>query len=70
MARWWDKAKKGGGMRDCKTLFWTLEDRVLVQIAAQHIPVDGNLPIVRNVALNSEVLHQFQRPRRCVVLLL
>ena len=46
------------------------EDRVLAQIAAQHIPVDGNLPIVRNVALNSEVLHQLQRPRRCVVLLL
>ena len=24
MAGWRDKAEKGGGMRDCKTLFWTL----------------------------------------------
>ena len=24
MAGWRDKAEKVGGMRDCKTLFWTL----------------------------------------------
>ena len=24
MAGWRDKAEKGGGVRDCKTLFWTL----------------------------------------------
>ena len=27
MAGWRDKAEKGGGMRDCKTLFWTLLHR-------------------------------------------
>ena len=54
-------------------LGWPLrvaEDKALAQNAAQHIQVDGNLQIVRSAASNSEVLHQLQRPRRCVVLLL
>ena len=46
------------------------EDRALAQTAAQPIQVGGNLRIVRSAASNSEVLHQLQRPRRCVVLLL
>ena len=25
MAGWRDKAEKGGGMRDCQSLFWTIE---------------------------------------------
>ena len=31
MAGWRDKAEKGGGMRDCKTLFWTLLLKTLVK---------------------------------------
>ena len=34
------------------------EDRALAQITAKHVPVDGNLRIVRSAVSNSEIVHQ------------